>query len=309
MCAASEAVRPGSGANAAGVVWSGRLIRPSGAPRDTDTRHASTASDCLLPTAKCLCVIISGVRILSQYSVVAIFSFALVWSVVSGGVQHLSAQSPAKSVWDGVYTEAQATRGRGFYAQHCAECHGGNLQGGEGKALRGDKFWEDWQEAPVGYLLGQISRNMPHSEDGSLKGTLGVSTYTDIVAHILSSNGFPAGTTELTQAASADIQIVRKEGTRELPSGSFAHVVGCLSRGADRAWRLQRGSRPARVLATEPVNVNVPLGDREYVLKFVLTSLDKYAGYRMSVRASLMGEGGVDGLNVQKIDPVNATCE
>jgi len=212
-------------------------------------------------------------------------------------------------VWDGAYTDAQATRGRGLYAQHCAECHGGSLQGGEGKALAGDKFWEDWQETRVGYLLGQISRNMPRSEDGALKGTLGMSTYADIVAHILSVNGFPAGSAELNESTSAGIQIVRKEGPRELPSGSFAHVVGCLSRGADRAWRLQKASRPARVLATEPVDVSAPLGDREFVLKFVLTSLDKYAGYRMSVRASLMGEGGVDGLNVQKIEPVTAACE
>ena len=44
-------------------------------------------------------------------------------------------------------------------------------------------------------------------------------------------------------------------------------------------------------------------------LKFVLTSLDEYAGYRMSVRATLMGEGGRDGLNVRGISPVSATCE
>jgi len=45
------------------------------------------------------------------------------------------------------------------------------------------------------------------------------------------------------------------------------------------------------------------------MLKFVLTSLDKYVGYRMSVRATLIGEGGRDGLNVRGISPVNATCQ
>jgi hypothetical protein len=40
----------------------------------------------------------------------------------------------------------------------------------------------------------------------------------------------------------------------------------------------------------------------------VLTSLDKYAGHRMSVRASLM-EGDDGGLNVRSIQPVSATCE
>ena len=35
--------------------------------------------------------------------------------------------SPAasgRSVWDGVFTDAQAERGRGYFAEHCARCHG-----------------------------------------------------------------------------------------------------------------------------------------------------------------------------------------
>ncbi len=78
-----------------------------------------------------------------------------------------------KSVWDGVFTAAQAERGRGFYLANCAECHGGNLEGGEKQALKGDRFWADWQETTVDYMLGRISKNMPFSEDGSLAGTLG----------------------------------------------------------------------------------------------------------------------------------------
>jgi hypothetical protein len=42
---------------------------------------------------------------------------------------------------------------------------------------------------------------------------------------------------------------------------------------------------------------------------FVLTPLDKFVGHRMSVRASLMGEGGAQGLNVTTIESVNATCQ
>src|SRR6476620_4448575 len=55
----------------------------------------------------------------------------------------------AKSVWDGVYTDAQAQRGRGFYNEHCASCHGGNLEVGEYRALTGDRFWTTWQETTV----------------------------------------------------------------------------------------------------------------------------------------------------------------
>src|SRR5262245_24711681 len=90
----------------------------------------------------------------------------------------------SRTVWDGVYTAAQADRGRGFYSEHCAKCHGGDLQGGEGRALTGDRFWTSWQETTVDRLLGHVSTNMPHSEDGSLKGTLGAAVYADIVAYI-----------------------------------------------------------------------------------------------------------------------------
>jgi len=214
-----------------------------------------------------------------------------------------------RSVWDGVFTDAQAQRGRGFYLEHCAACHGANLQGGEYRALQGERFWIAWLETTVDYLLGKISTTMPHSEDGSLKGTLGMHTYVDVVAHILNANGFPAGASELTQASSAGIQIVKKEGPSELPSGSFAHVVGCLARGSDRNWTLQRSSRPVRVMDGRDADVNASLGDREYTLMFVLTPLDRFVGHRMSVRASLIGDGGTKGLNVTAVTSVSDTCQ
>jgi len=109
----------------------------------------------------------------------------------------------SRTVWDGIYTEAQAQRGRGFYAEHCASCHGANLEGAEHRALKGDRFWATWQDTTVDRLLTHVSTNMPHSEDGSLKGTLGARVYADIVAHILSTNQFPASlSTSAPQACS-----------------------------------------------------------------------------------------------------------
>ena len=238
-------------------------------------------------------------------SVVFLISFI---ALAVPGARHASGQA-SRTVWDGIFTTAQAERGRDFFLANCAECHGAALEGGEKQALKGDRFWSDWQETTVDYLLGRISKNMPFSEDGSLAGTLGTATYVDIVAHILNTNGFPAGAGELTAASSAGVQIVKKGGPSELPANSFAHVVGCLAKGEGRDWKLTRGSRPARVIESQPPDVNMPLGDREYTLKFVLTPLDKYIGYRMSVSATLMGEAGRDGLNVRAISPVKAACE
>jgi cytochrome c5 len=224
--------------------------------------------------------------------------------------QETPAQATTRSIWDGVFTDEQARRGQTFYAEYCARCHGANLQGGENRALAGDRFWTSWQETTVDRLLSHIATNMPHSEDGSLKGTLGMGVYADITAHILRTNAFPPGAVELTAASGAGVGIIRREGSGELPSDSFVHVVGCLAaRDADRNWRLLRSSPPSRVLDDQGVDAGAPLGDREFTLRFVITSLDTFIGHRMSVRASLMGEGGVDGLNVTSIQSVSETCE
>jgi hypothetical protein len=171
---------------------------------------------------------------------IGVFSCALVSFPVIDGTGVARGQAGTRSVWDGVFTAAQAERGRGLFLANCAECHGAELQGGQNQALRGDRFWAGWQETTVDYMLERISKNMPFAEDGSLAGTLGMPTYVDIVSHILNTNGFPAGSSELTEKSSAGVQIVKKDGSGELPSDSFGHVVGCLVRGPDRAWRLAR---------------------------------------------------------------------
>jgi mono/diheme cytochrome c family protein len=221
-----------------------------------------------------------------------------------------SAGNAGRSVWDGVFTAEQADRGGTLYAASCAGCHGGSLQGGEGKSLRGEAFWTDWREQTVDALLTYVSKNMPFSEDGSLAGTLSPSTYADIVAFMLSANELPAGKQELTASSSAGVMIIRKDGPGELPATTLARVGGCLApRGADGSWVLTRGTRPVRASEAKPDSErDATLGDRTYQLKFVLTSLAKQVGHRVSVTGALMGDGGVDGLNVSTVMSVADTC-
>jgi mono/diheme cytochrome c family protein len=249
----------------------------------------------------------SSARVRTVQVVFLLFYLLAFVSVLRAGQAGAGA---GRTVWDGVFTTEQANRGRTFFSASCAECHGGSLQGGEGKPLSGDQFWSDWRESTVGELLTYISKNMPYSEDGSLAGTLSPSTYVDIVAHMLERNGLPAGAQELTQASSVGVQIIKKDGPGELPASTLARVVGCLApRGADGSWRLVKATRPERA-ASGPAaaEIAVPLGDREYQLKFVLTPLDKLVGHRVSVTGLLLGDGGVDGLNVNAVKSVAATC-
>ena len=219
------------------------------------------------------------------------------------------AQAP-KTVWDGVFTSEQAARGRLAFAGECAECHGPNLQGGEGKALTGDQFWKDWKERSVDELLTFVRTNMPFDDAGIKKGTLPQSTYIDIVAHILNTNGFPAGSGELNAASSKGVAIIRREGPGDLPDSSAARIVGCLepreSPGAD--WVVSKGTRAVRSTAPKDGDKTMPLGTKEYSLKFVLTNLTRLVGHRVAVSGLLIGEGGVNGINVSAVDNLADSC-
>jgi S-disulfanyl-L-cysteine oxidoreductase SoxD len=219
-------------------------------------------------------------------------------------------QAASRTVWDGAFTTAQADRGRVQFAAHCAACHGSDLQGGQGKALTEKQFWADWGDRTVGDLVAYVSKNMPSSDDGTLAGTLPSSTYVDIVAHILRTNGFPAGPQELTPDSGTGVRIVNKDGPSELPASTVARLVGCLGpKGADGNWRVTKASRPER--ATPPPATaarDVPAGDREYALKFVLRNLTTMVGHKVAVTGLLLGDGGVDGLNVNTVESVADTC-
>ena len=232
-----------------------------------------------------------------------------------GSFARAAGQDPAtasRSVWDGVFTADQAARGWREFQEHCSSCHGAELQGSaEAKALKGDRFWADWKESTADYLLERISKSMPFSEDGSLAGTLPQQTYVDVVAHILSVNEFPAGQKELTKDSSVGVQIIRKEGPGELPSGTLIRIVGCLTKATDGSWRLIKAAAPVRNRPGTAASSATPTGDqnREYVLKFALTPLDKFVGHRLAVTGLLIGEGGKDGINLSSTTSLSATCE
>ena len=215
----------------------------------------------------------------------------------------MSAQGPRRTVWDGVYTDAQASRANPVFSQSCANCHTLTSQG-EGP-IAGTRFWEGFTQKTVGDLLTYVSTNMPNGNGGSLPE----STYSDLVALILKSNGFPAGTNELTPERVANVHIIPKDGPGELPANTLVRVVGCLARnGSD--WVLASATPPARTERTGSVPEDAirPLGRRTFTLKFVLTRLDAFVGQRLSVSGILIGEGGANGINVTTVNRVAERC-
>jgi S-disulfanyl-L-cysteine oxidoreductase SoxD len=119
----------------------------------------------------------------------------IVAALVIGAV---CAQDAARSVWDGVYTTAQAERGQGLYNQHCASCHADTLMGGEmSPPLTGGDFLSNWNGLTLGELFERIRMTMPQSKPGKLSREVNA----DITAYILSVNKFPAGKTELAHSS------------------------------------------------------------------------------------------------------------
>ena len=122
------------------------------------------------------------------------------------------AQEPARTgtltLADGVYTNDQAGRGERLYQSYCAYCHGPDAEGKPDNsrggntgslgsrvppALRGDMFIANWVGLTLGDLLERIRISMPQDRPGSLSRTMNA----DILAFLLATNGYRAGTHEL----------------------------------------------------------------------------------------------------------------
>ena len=104
------------------------------------------------------------------------------------------------SVWDGVFTEAQAKRGQAVYPGPCGLCHGRRLNGAPDDPdmrstppLARAKFLRDWEGRSLATLFEYTRATMPESNPGSLTDE----EYVDVIAYMLSVGGMPAGDDEL----------------------------------------------------------------------------------------------------------------
>ncbi len=120
------------------------------------------------------------------------------------------AQSAAtRTVWDGVYTAEQASRGQAKYAQVCSSCHQADLSGSDqAPSLAGADFLDRWTDQTVGDLADRIRTSMPLDDVGSLN----LQASADLTAYLLQANSFPAGQEELAadRAAMKAIRISRR---------------------------------------------------------------------------------------------------
>jgi polar amino acid transport system substrate-binding protein len=108
--------------------------------------------------------------------------------------QDASPEADAGGSSAGVYTTEQAARGSKLFAEYCGACHGEQLQGRVGPALKGPGFASVDDEFTIGAMFTFFSVQMPAGAPSSLTHE----QYADLMAFLLQENGYPAGSQALT---------------------------------------------------------------------------------------------------------------
>ncbi len=86
----------------------------------------------------------------------------------------------------GVYTNAQASRGKSVYLGSCKSCH-------SPQSHTGATFNKFWRGHPLSDLFTFVSTKMPKNDPGSLAPE----DVADVVAYLLKMNAMPVGPEEL----------------------------------------------------------------------------------------------------------------
>jgi quinoprotein glucose dehydrogenase len=231
------------------------------------------------------------------------------------GVAVVRAQEGRK-IWDGVYTDAQAVRGKSAFENSCGRCHNNELVGSErGPALKGDGFIAHWENDSLDRLFTKIRDTMPQ---GGIESVTDAGKL-DILAYVLSKNGAAAGKEELPldNAKLETIAIVRQGGvTGGVSNFSLVRVVGCLTRGANgQGWMLTKASAPA-VTKDEVPPVLAPtatipaLGTLQFDLASVVSAYQAPSRVNLKVEArGLLYRSETENvINLTSLTPLNQIC-
>jgi cytochrome c5 len=248
----------------------------------------------------------SGRAPLAAAVIVAVACFA----APATGQVAVPADKALPKIWNGVFTTAQAERGKDVFHARCAHCHSEDLTGAEGPPLIGGSFGRNWGSRHVDRLFTKIKETMPPGEEFLVTDLEKV----DIVTFILSMNGFPSGDTDLAldPAFMADLQIVGKNGPEPAPTGATVEVMGCLVPDGG-SWKLTHSIEPGisnmdDVAADAKAAVSRPLGSHTIRLLDVFPKPDAHEGHKMLVKGLLIRLDDQVKVNVLAIEMVSSSC-
>jgi hypothetical protein len=231
----------------------------------------------------------------------------LILAAPGSSVRSASAAEPAgpegATVWAGVYTDAQAGRGKTQYEASCSPCHRGGPRTSE-------PFMRDWSGSDVDGLFRQIKSSMPAGAPSSLSDQ----TYLEIVAFVLQANGFPSGSAELDVGALKGIRIEGKGGPEPVPNFALVQAIGCLSAGSSTTWILADASEPVRTkdpaASSDGALPDWPAapGTQTFELMNVYPRPDALKGHKVEAKGFLIREPGGNRINVTSVRSVAPRC-
>src|SRR5436309_9064334 len=93
----------------------------------------------------------------------AIFAAFVTCGVAWAAGWLVQAEGAGRTTLDGVYSEAQAARGKKAFEEVCAGCHGLELAGAPFVAptLMGIQFVENWRDDSLATIYQKIKNDMP----------------------------------------------------------------------------------------------------------------------------------------------------
>jgi hypothetical protein len=216
-------------------------------------------------------------------------------------------------IWDGVFTAAQAERGKADFEKSCSNCHNTNLSGTvRAPAVLGERFMQNWQNGSVSALFDKLRDSMPADYPESVTEE----TKLDILTFLLQQNGFPAGSQELKldEKELGDIQIVQKGG-QAAANFALVRAVGCLTQVPGKAWTLNRTSEPlvtkdeTATPAALKTAADSPLGTQTFELVSVAAfKPDSRKGQKVEARGLLYRESSHALLNLTSLESVGSGC-
>jgi mono/diheme cytochrome c family protein len=230
----------------------------------------------------------------------------------------LDAQEPAarKTARDGVYTEAQAERGKQVYEANCVNCHLPDLDGSanpdagaRGAPLVGTRFVQDFGESRVSALFAKMKRDMPSGRPG----TLADQQYLDAAAFVLQRNKFPAGAAELTEETAGEFWIPGAGGAEGLQNYTFVTTVGCLHQDPTRSWLLISAQELKKTDATAPAASQAPEsnGPGEFTFRLldaISHNPDPHKDRKVRITGHMVRLGAEIRVNVSSLQVVGTSC-
>jgi mono/diheme cytochrome c family protein len=213
------------------------------------------------------------------------------------------------SVWDGVYTAAQAERGKQVYVGHCARCHGDDPANSR-NPLSGDRFAEHWESRTLADLFRRIRDTMPAGQVAAVEDPQKL----DAMVYVMQRNGFPEGRAELTPDADAlaTIQITGKDGPIPVRTGTLVRTTGCLELRDNREWQLTSATEPERTAldaaSATRAGSSPEAGPRTIVLLNPFPSPAAHRGHRVAATGFLVRRPDGDAVNVVSLEMIAASC-